>query len=248
VHLPVPNADTPNPGWLAVPVALSIAIAAWLARRPRVAVAPLRRSSPPGVQPGRSQRRRGERVSSLAGHVRDATTGLPLTAARVCVRDAHGPETTVPIADDGSFRSRELSPGVCALHVSAPGYADVQATLAIPHAGESSNLRVALLSFRVLALDALQPLAARVLLEKARARVATARETLLYARRRQLDTAALEVLTEQIEHVAYAETTPTRGDVEAITASATAVATELDTSAGAAPAKPLRGTTPRWEQ
>ncbi len=246
LHLEWPGDTDTNPSWLALPVVLSIAIALWLARRSRPASvdAPPQRASLPGVQAGPPQKRGSPRLSVVMGQVRDATSGLPLTAAEVTLIAANSGLFRVEIDGDGVFRSTPLPPGEYALEISAAGYAGERTSLSIPHTGEASSLRVALVSLRVLALDALDPIVARVLPTRGAARVATARETLGHARRRHLETPALEQLALRIEHTAFAQDTPTPDDIVAISAQAASVTAALDST----PEPAVPPTTPRWER
>lgn len=217
---------THDPSWLAVPVALSIALATWLSMRarPPVPAAARGRITAPGVRPS-IVRRRGTSATlhHVDGCVRDATTGEPLTAATVVVRSRSASDAqaiTLPIARDGSFGPADLAPGEYLLRARADGYAAAEAVLTIPHAGEASGLTVNLASLRVLALEAHKPIAERVFDKSSRAETATPRDTLRWAARSEAAERELlpllEPLTQHVEHVGYAAATPTPSDLEQV--------------------------------
>jgi hypothetical protein len=256
VRLTLHGHAPPSPLWLLLPVALSIVLARVLARRARPRLLPdaQARSSVPGIQAGATRRRGPAALRDIDGRVVDATTGQPLTAAGVELIDAQGEVRIASLAADGSFRFSALPSGKLELRAAADGYAPVHASIAVPHAGEGSGLRVGLVSLRKLALDKQRPIAARVLASERQALSATPREVLDHARRKHGAAGqvpeALDSLTERVERAAYGQAQPNAQDLTAIDDAARAAGTALDEHAahGGGPGTTAREPSSRWER
>jgi hypothetical protein len=210
----------PNALWLLAPFFVC-ALLLWLvsrrdldARKER-AQGPVDRSAGIHVAAGQA-RGRADRLR-IAGEVLDAASGQPVRDAMVRLDPADGTASRpAPFVDTSRFRSPELEPGVWTLRVCAPGYRELTGTLAVPHRGEWSDVRVRLASLRTVAVLAYKPAALRVLGSPELWELLTARETLVRALQRGHATESFVQLTQRVERAAYARTPPSEADVSDI--------------------------------
>lgn len=231
----VPPWPGPNPLWVVLPSLLSlIGVGLWL-RRAGALFGPAEPPDvfAPGVQLGAATQWRAASLRGLDGVIEDAETGARLQRAQLtlALERAQGRAAGIalPVGVDGSFAASALAPGLYRVEASAPGYALATSELRVPHAGEGSGLRVRLRSLRTLALEAHRPLVRRLFGTRELQLSATPREALqragslvlppLSASGEPADRPAAEALatlTDLVERVAYAPSTPTPEQVDAI--------------------------------
>jgi hypothetical protein len=127
---------------------------------------------------------------------------------------------------DGEFESQTLASGQYRARVLAPGYVPAEFELDIPHHGNGSELRIALRSLRVVALDTYAGVAVRIVPEP-RLRDATVRETLDAAISGGRAGPSFVPLALSVEQMAYARPIPFEGDLHDLQRTAAAALEEI---------------------
>jgi hypothetical protein len=216
VRVEVSSASERPLGWLVGTVALT-AVALLLLkgfgrRRPALAPppAPVRRTA--GVESS-ARRGRAERVD-VGGTVLDLRDDEPLLRARVTLHASGEQLCEAEYSSAHGFAIKALAHGTYELRVEAAGYVSVIQALVIPHRGEWGTMRVRLDSLRDRALDAVVPVAAELLPQRAWG-TATPREVLERARAQGVVPSALPELASRAERAAYSPEPPTPADLEA---------------------------------
>jgi hypothetical protein len=214
--------------WLIGPALASLAFVFWSLRRAR-AVDGLQvdlPSSAPTVRFGAADR--GNAVlHQLDGHVEDVESGAPL-AATLEIAATSSPLVVVRTDASACFVTPALAPGAYRIRVHAAGYAGAAFDVRVPHAGTASGIVVGLRSLRSAALDAHAPVARRVLHSEARLHVATVRDTFEAAVSGNAAGPPLALLTDLVEHTAYARSTPNDRDLDEVQLAAAAALADLD--------------------
>ena len=218
----------PSQAWLILSALASLALGLWAMRRRNSLDDPRPRtpSAPAAVQFGSTTRGRAN-LFELEGTVRDADNALPLTAS-LELRLGSAPAGSLWTDSAGRFASAALAPGNYQVTARSSGYAPAGFELRVPHAGAGSGISVALKSLRALALDAYAPIARRVLSSEAGLQVATVRDTLSAAVSGAQAGPALTQLSELVERIAYARTTPDERDLAELQRAAAAAIADLD--------------------
>jgi len=218
VRVDVAGASGGPLGWLLGTVGVTALVLIVLGSRGRRRAALARPPAPAvrnaGIEAG-ARRGRADRVD-VGGNVIDLRDDEPVSGALVTLHaggaDAAIAESTCDAA--GAFAIAELAPGAYELRVACAGYASVTHALVVPHRGEWSAVRVRLDSLRDRALDAVAPIAAEILPQRAWG-TATPREVLERARAKGPPPSGLPDLVARAERAAYAAAPPTSADLEA---------------------------------
>jgi len=205
----------PNSAWLIVPAAASIAFAVWSARRSQRKQTPqvsawLRGSE---VQLGGLAAWTAANHHTLTGVVEDADDAHPLPAT-ISLSSGVGFTASLKVSShsQGRFDSGPLPTGRFRARVFAPGYEPAEFELSIPHSGTGTQMRIALRSLRVIALDTYDSvLSPMVGPESARRR--TVRETLTAAVSGGLARENVGPLADSVEHMAYGRAVPLESDL-----------------------------------
>ncbi len=205
-------------GWLFGTMGLTALALLWLGSRgrKRPALAPPQGPTPRSAGVVAGQRRGRADRADLGGTVLDVRDDEPVAGARVSISRGGAADSfrATESAQAGSFALEDLPPGAYELRIEAAGYSHCAHSLVIPHRGEWSAIRVRLDSLRDRALDAVVPVAAEYLPQRA-LETATPREVLERARAHGAVPTGLPDLTARAERAAYAAAPPTATDVEA---------------------------------
>ena len=230
VTLTIQPSTRPSAIWLVVPALASLLFALWSARRSAQVKPGQARSAPeaPEVQLGTPLRGRSAPMYSLQGFAEDVDSGEPLGAV-LLVTGTQTPaqQQRVQANPLGQFASPALAPDTYRVSAHAPGYAPAEFSVAVPHHGTGSNIRISLRSLRVLALEAYAPVTQRVISSEQRRLTATARETLNAAVSGRRAGPTLEPLTDQVERIAYAAAIPHSSDLTRVQRAATQAIDEI---------------------
>jgi len=203
----------PNSAWLIVPAAASIVFAVWSARRSQSKQAPRisiwQRGSE--VKLGELATWAAANHHALTGVVEDADDGHPLPAT-ISLSSGVGFTASLKVSAQGLFDSGALPTGRFRARVFAPGYEPAEFELSIPHSGAGTQMRIALRSLRVIALDTYDSVLIP-LVGQERARAHTVRETLAAAVSGGLARENVGPLADSVEHMAYARAVPLESDL-----------------------------------
>lgn len=203
--------------WLLVSVAVCFLLVVLLSRRDRgkATTSPAEEQEAP-PEPGIVAARATSRVATvttIGGVVFDADDRRAIGGARVRLQ-SDGGARDAETDSRGEFEIEGIDHGAWTLRIEAPGYETSETSLAVPHRGQWSDVRVGLRSLRQLALARYRPLA--------EALAPSRRWWAFWTPRELADRASAAVrddvvdVTDDVERAAYAEAPPRSEDVDAI--------------------------------
>ncbi len=227
VTIEIRNAPSAPWAWSFVPIAISILVLAWIARR---TPARIEKAAPPpvpkaaGIEAAARRASRPDRAD-VTGSIVDQRDDEAIGEVAIHVVQDGRAVVTLTADDDGSFAIRGLAEGSFVLTFEARGYAPLACKVEVPHRGEWTGMTVRLQSLRALALEPFRGVALAILPSSRLWDVWTNRDVLAHAKPR--DAHALGALTERVEEAYYASDPPDERDVAEIEHQATGVLADL---------------------